>query len=124
MAQPKTDEPLPQAAFNLEQALIHMGGDHELFQELVFVFLEESSRQIDEIRAASTERNARIVERAAHSIKGSVGTFAAKRAMEAARALEHLGREEKIASFPQAISALEEELDLLKDALLIATRSM
>jgi|WetSurMetagenome_2_1015567.scaffolds.fasta_scaffold10129_3 two-component system, sensor histidine kinase and response regulator len=103
--------------FDLEAALSYMDGDRELFQELVTVFLEESAHQIRDIHKGIGNADAKLVERAAHSIKGSASTFAAKQTAEAARQLEILGREGRFAEFPSAALALEGQLELLKAAL-------
>lgn len=104
--------------FDLEAALTYMDGDRELFQELVTVFVEESVNQIRDIHKGMENADAKLVERAAHSIKGSASTFAAKRTAEAARQLEVLGRDEKFSEFQGALTHLEGELELLRAALL------
>jgi two-component system, sensor histidine kinase and response regulator len=106
--------------FDLEAALAYMDGDTSLFQELVKVFVEESAKQLKEIHTGTVSGNAKLVERAAHSIKGSASTFAAKRTVEAARHLEFLGREGKFAEFADAVTGLESELEQLKTALIKA----
>jgi len=103
--------------FDLEAALTYMDSDKALFQELVTVFLEESANQIRDIHKGIVNADAKLVERAAHSIKGSASTFAAKRTAEAARQLEILGREGKFTEFPSAALVLEGQLELLKAAL-------
>lgn len=113
---------LKDAPFDLEQALNYMDGDRELFLELVSVFMEESERQLNEIHSGIASGDAKVVERAAHSIKGSLSTFAAARATEAARTLEFLGRDGNLAEFPAAMAALEKEIALVKDALLKVSR--
>jgi two-component system, sensor histidine kinase and response regulator len=106
--------------FDLEAALTYMDGDRDLFQELVKVFVEESTKQIQDILTGIVSGDTKLVERAAHSIKGSASTFAAKPTAEAARHLEVLGREGKFAEFPNAALVLEGQLELLKAALLKA----
>ena len=106
--------------FDLNAALAYMDGDTALFQELVKVFLEESANQIRDIHTGIVNGDIKLVERAAHSIKGSASTFAAKGTAEAARHLEVLGREGKAAEFSGAVTVLEGELELLKAALIKA----
>ena len=111
----------PEEPFDLDAALAYMDGDKALFHELVIVFLEESTNQINQARAGIANGDAKLVERSAHSIKGSASTFAAKRSAEAARHVEVLGREGKFAEFPPALAVLEGELELLRAALLAAS---
>lgn len=110
----------PEEPFDIEAALAYMDGDKDLFQELVKVFVEESANQIREIRAGMKSGDLKLVERAAHSIKGSASTFAGKRTAEAARNLEFLGRDGKASEFPEALAVLESEIELLRAALLKA----
>jgi HPt (histidine-containing phosphotransfer) domain-containing protein len=73
-------------------ALSRVGGDAELLREMAELFLEEYPRALSDVRAAVTTRNAKAVERAAHSLKGAVGNFGAEAAYRAAFELEMLGR--------------------------------
>jgi HPt (histidine-containing phosphotransfer) domain-containing protein len=57
------------------------------------------------------------IERAAHTIKGSVGNFAAKAAFDAAMELERIGRDGTLDQAEAARVRLEDELDRLKPAL-------
>jgi len=60
---------------------------------------------------------ASALERAAHAMKGSVGTFSARAAMEAARELEERGRSGDLAGAEAALVKLEEEIERLMPAL-------
>lgn len=103
--------------FDLEKALNNMDEDRELFQILVAVFVEESARHMEEIREGIQRTDAGAVERAAHTLKGTAGNFAAQRTFELASHLEVLGRERRFRELPKAFAQLEEELDLLREAL-------
>lgn len=111
----------PEEPFDLDAALAYMDGDKALFNELVKVFVEESTNQVNQARAGIANGDAKLVERSAHSIKGSASTFAAKRSTEAARHLEILGREGKFTEFLPALAVLEGELELLNAALTAAS---
>ena len=99
--------------------LDRVGGDEELLREITTIFLEEYPALIDEIQAAVSGRDARRLERAAHSLKGSVANFGAQAATQAAYRLETLGRrgelqdaaialDDLLASFGQLHPALQE----------------
>ncbi len=72
----------------LAAVLERMDGDVELLKELAGLFLNECPRQMAEIRQAITQRDASRLMQTAHTIKGSVGNFGAREAVEAARRLE------------------------------------
>jgi two-component system, sensor histidine kinase and response regulator len=57
------------------------------------------------------------VQRAAHAVKGSVGTFGARPARELAARLEGVGREGRLDEAPALLDALEAELTRVTVAL-------
>ncbi len=88
-------------------ALARVGGDAELLKELAILFLEEYPRLLAELHAASGRGDAKAVERTAHGLKGSVANFGAQVATDAARLVEQLGREQKMAEVGKALNTLE-----------------
>lgn len=72
---------------------------------------------MEEIREGIQRADASAVERAAHTIKGTVGNFVAPRTLELACYLEDLGHERRLSELPKAFAELAQELDLLKEAL-------
>lgn len=91
-------------------ALERVGGDLELLQEMAQLFLEEYPSQLDAVRTAVRTRDAKGVERSAHSLKGSVGNFGAALAHSAAFELEMLGRRADLTSVDSALVSLESAL--------------
>ena len=85
--------------------LDRVGGDEDLLREITCLFLTEYPRLIDEIQSAVDTGDATRLERAAHSLKGSVSNFGAPAATEAAYRLESIGRKLQMT---QAAEALEE----------------
>jgi len=118
---PNQDE-AQEKPFDLEKTLANLDGDRELFENLVLVFVEESSQQMEAIRDAVEKADGKGAEKAAHAIKGTVGNFAAQRAFDLAYRVELLGRERKLDELPEVLVALECEMNKLKDALLKEVR--
>ncbi len=58
--------------------------------------------------------DAYALERTAHSLKGSIGNFGAKRSFDAAYRLEKLGKEGKMDESKEAFKELEKELIVLE----------
>ena len=85
--------------------LDRVGGDEDLLREIAGIFLTEYPRLIDEIQSAVDKGDAIRLERAAHSLKGSVSNFGAPAATEAAYRLESIGRKLQMT---QAAEALED----------------
>ena len=103
--------------FDESEALARVGGDRELLRELVSSFLEECPRWLEEVRAAVAQRDPARLRRAAHTIKGAVGTLGAAVAFDSAQALETMGRDGTLAGAEEACSVLEEAVRRLGTAL-------
>jgi CheY-like chemotaxis protein/HPt (histidine-containing phosphotransfer) domain-containing protein len=97
--------------------LKRVGGDLELLQELLDLFLHDCPQQLAAIREAIAGPDSEALERAAHRIKGAVGTFGARAAVEAALRLETMGREGDLTQAEAAYAALEAGIQRLKPAL-------
>jgi two-component system sensor histidine kinase/response regulator len=101
---------LPEDGLSRAALLELFGEDEDLLRELVGLFLEDSPALLNDLRAGVAGQDAVKVERAAHSLKGSVGNFGATRLAELARRLEAMGRARDLDSAPDALTALEQEL--------------
>ena len=77
------------------------------------MFLQECPRLLEGVRKASALRNPALLERAAHSLKGSVGDVAAPQAWESARVLEEMARGGDLAGADDVVTKLEATLDQL-----------
>lgn len=98
-------------------ALSRVGGDFELLREVVGLFLDDYPQALDKIREAVTAGDQANLERQAHSLKGSVSTFGAKEAFEAALSLEKQGRNGDLTSAAEGLSRLEQALSALRPEL-------
>jgi PAS domain S-box-containing protein len=103
--------------FDRDEALAQLGGDAELLRELAATFLDQAPRWMSAIRESLERQDAAGVNAAAHPLKGSLGTFAAKSAAAAAQRLESLAREGNLADGWDALDALEKEMACLAPAL-------
>ena len=66
---------------------------------------------------AGERGDGKALERAAHKLKGSMGSFGAARAAEAALRLEIMGRDGEFAQVEEAGADLEHEVARLREAL-------
>ena len=94
-----------------------VGGDIEFLQEIAGLFLEDCPKLLAEIRGAVASGDAHTLERAAHTLKGSIANFGAEAAREAALRLESLGRTGNLSPAQEAYSALETEVGRFTSAL-------
>src|SRR5262249_28041818 len=86
-------EPGAAAGLSREGRRQRVGGNKKLLERMAGAFAEECPRLLAEIRAAVSAGDAPRLRRAAHTLKGAVGTFGAREAFEAALRLETMGRE-------------------------------
>jgi len=103
--------------FDLKTALDFVEGDEGLLADLARLFCEESPRMLSTVRAAVDRKDADALERAAHTLKGSIGTFAAPDGFEAALHLERLGRAKDLTQVEDAFALLSVEVERLRTAL-------
>jgi HPt (histidine-containing phosphotransfer) domain-containing protein len=100
-----------------EVALARVGGDAELLREVAALFLADYPRVLEELRDAVARNDSQALERTAHGLKGSVSTFGAQQAMDAARKLETLGRAQRFDEVRQVLTTLELALAALRPEL-------
>jgi len=99
--------------FNREVALERVGGDEELFAEIVGIYLEELPSVLKEIQSAVRAGDANGLYRSAHSLKGSLGALGAEAAQKRALDLEMSGRQSQLSHAPEMLADLERLLDEL-----------
>jgi HPt (histidine-containing phosphotransfer) domain-containing protein len=89
-------------------------GNTELMAEVIRLFLNEYPRLMGEVERAVASGDAAGLRFAAHRLKGAVVHFGARRAVEAAQALEELGAAGTIDSAQEGcreLAAALKELD-------------
>ena len=72
--------------------LAHCGGDEALLREVAAAFLESYPPLLAELHASADSHDARALNRAAHTLKSSVGYFGVPSVRQQAAELEQLGR--------------------------------
>jgi len=88
-------------------ALSRVGGDVDLLREVAELFLGDYPESLANLRDAVNTHNAQLVEQHAHRLKGSVSTFGARGAFDAALSLERKGRAGDLAGAEDSLHALE-----------------
>jgi HPt (histidine-containing phosphotransfer) domain-containing protein len=100
-----------------EAAISRVGGDEELLQEIARLFLDDAPSLLSAIETAASAGDAKGLERAAHTLKGSVSNFGAAETYAAALELEKQGRAADFAGIPERIARLRRALDELRPEL-------
>jgi CheY-like chemotaxis protein len=112
-ARARSNDPVFDAAAVLDS----LEGDSELLREIAGIFLAQFPKQMEKIRAAVSNRDPKLLEQAAHALKGTAANLLAQGVVGAASKLEEIGRAGTVAGSSQALALLEEELGKLQSAL-------
>jgi HPt (histidine-containing phosphotransfer) domain-containing protein len=95
------------------EVLARVGGDRELLAEISRLFVDDAPRHLAKIRDALSAQDGEALRRAAHGLKGAAANFDAEAVVQAARALEEMGRTGKFDAHEAAWQALSVETDRL-----------
>ena len=101
----------------LESLLDSVMGDRALLNEMAELWLADSANQESQIRKGLDSGNAMMVQRAAHALKGSVGTFQASSAQDAASELEIAAKDADLVGARTAFERLSTQIDLVRQDL-------
>ena len=107
-----------QPPIDIEKSIRH-SGDQGFWEELLAAYVEETDRRLGVLKAAVQAGDRPLVEREAHTIKGSSAEILAEGVRATAYEVEKLGRSGDLAGCPELIAQLEKEyealLEFLKD---------
>ncbi len=99
------------------ELLERVGGDREAARQLTALFLEQGPQLVAAVGTALAQREAGPLERAAHSLRGTLSSLAAPAAAAAALQLELLGQDGRVDGADEAFARLEQDIDRLRAAL-------
>ena len=105
------------AVFNRELALDRVGGDEELLDEIVELYLGEYPGLLEQIQSAVHSGDANRLYRSAHTLKGSLGALGAEAAQQRAQDLETSGRQGQLGQAGTMLADLEHLLGQLHEEL-------
>ena len=84
-------------------------GNHSLARQVAGLFAEQTPRLLIEMRSALEENQSHVLERAAHTLKGSLGQIGATQAAELAFELEKAGRAGDLSDAAALLNRLEQK---------------
>jgi HPt (histidine-containing phosphotransfer) domain-containing protein len=103
--------------FNRALALERVGGDEELLSEVGQLYLAEYPELVAGIRTALESGSADLLQRSAHTLKGSLSTLGAETAQQLAFQLEALGRAGRVDGAEPTLLELERRLEEFRQQL-------
>ncbi|MCL4202720.1 MAG: Hpt domain-containing protein [Pirellulaceae bacterium] len=98
---------IPASCIDWNIALESTGDDAELLDELVGIFMEESPMLIEQIHRGLDTKDAVLVQRSAHTLKGSLRIFHALSGAELAFQIEKLAQEKDLDRVSASLAHLE-----------------
>jgi len=100
-----------------EQLIEEMDGDEELVKTVAKLCLDNLPEHLRQVHEAVTNKDTKLLEYAAHTIKGSAKQFGANRAANVAYQLEQKGRNRDLSSTENLAAVLDHEIELMASAL-------
>jgi two-component system sensor histidine kinase/response regulator len=105
------------AVFDEKAAIDYVDGDMELLGRVTGIFLSEYPKRLEQIRKSILDRDARGLEFAAHTLKGSAANLFAQNVVEQAAKLEDMGRDGLFDGAEEILATLEKETGQLRHRL-------
>jgi|GEM_PF-486356 len=113
---------LPQLHLDPDVVLKRFDGDRALLKEVAALFVKDAPEHLAEIRTAIARGDGSALERAAHTLKGSVGNFSASAPFDTAHTLEKMGRAGDFTRALEILNQLEQQIRALGPALGMLTK--
>jgi len=98
-------------------ALKRLGGDEELFEELVTYFIEDAPGLLKAVRLGLAAGSGPMVHRAAHSLRGLAANFDAEQVMRLAGSIEQMASQGDLLQVVAPLASLDSEVQSLRDSL-------
>ncbi|MGI8982589.1 MAG: response regulator [Pirellulaceae bacterium] len=105
------------AVINFDAVLETVGGDRDLLKEIFQAFLDESPKHLQSIRQAIPAGDGALLQRAAHTLRGTMGTIGVNGSADTAAKLERMGKENSFTGAEAACASMERELTAIHAAL-------
>lgn len=114
--------PVPESKTVIDMAVLQdlkemAGGDSELLVEVIDCYLKDSPKLLDEMSQAIRQQQAKLLQRAAHSMKSSSASVGAKNLSQLCQELEYIGREGTIEGADKILSQTQAEYQRVEAAL-------
>ena len=104
-----------QQPIDIENALDQLGGDRELFDDVVRAFVGTIPELLGELRSACNHTDGHQLQAAAHSLRGAAANICAEPTRQAALRLEQMGTQADLGNCEAALAELESHLERLQE---------
>jgi PAS domain S-box-containing protein len=110
VAEPIVEENDGLRVCNWEAALARLGGENEILEMMVGLFLEEQQSYLDNIKAALTAQDGAVLQRELHTLKGVCATVGAEKCEKNIRKAEKLAVQNDFAACAMTLPLIEKNL--------------
>ena len=99
-------------AYSLNRAVIldRLGGDEEIFDVMVDMFLQDAASYAENLAQALSAADIPLLQREAHTVKGVLATFADEDGAQAAYAIEQQCKQGSLDGLAEPVKALQARL--------------
>jgi two-component system sensor histidine kinase/response regulator len=97
-------------AWDITRALERLGGDEQLLQDVMEIFLQEIPKQMTNLRQAVAQGNADAIAKTAHRLKGELGYLGISELSQKAGELEEMGRKRNLEHAAGTFAVFETEI--------------
>jgi HPt (histidine-containing phosphotransfer) domain-containing protein len=102
-----------------KQAILErVDNDHDLLKQLIEIFIKKTPEYLEQLQQSVQSKNAEQTRFFAHTLKGSLANFGAEKARQMAFEIETMGKDNALNNAPQALQALEIEIQGVVQAIL------
>ncbi len=105
---------------NISKMLQTIDGNKAVFNKIFDYFINNYLTELKELYEAIEQRDFYSIERMAHKLKSELGNFHSQNGIDAARNIEQMGKNKKIDKALSEFERLAEQMELIKEKLLIA----
>ncbi len=120
---PRKDAAAPSSAWNRAFLLRLLDGDEELTDRIAGEFLEDARTEMEGLFEALAAGDADLVERRAHTLKGSAGSVGAESLRDAAFAIESAARADDPSGTADLAKTLEREFERIRREMAYSVRA-
>ena len=96
--------------WDMGDTMERLGGDEQLFHEIIEIFLDDVPKQMAAMGQAIAEGNAEAIEQVAHTLKGELGYLGISEVSRKAREMEEFGQKSDIRLAASLYATFEREL--------------
>jgi len=112
---PAAEKPGAAPPIEIERALDNLGGDQELFRDVLAMFVKTFPKKLEELREACTKVDSQKLADLAHSLKGSASNICAEPTRRLAVRMEELVKHGEALAAVSLLSDLEASFEQLRE---------